>query len=62
MKDDMHGLGTTVPGPDGQYTNDQVHVFQHEDQSAARMIILEMSGVFSLGLVGALITCWNCWQ
>jgi len=61
MKDDMHGLGTTMPGPDGRYTEQQVHVFQSEDRSAARMIILLMSGVFSLGLVGATVVCLACW-
>lgn len=61
MKDTMHGLGTTMPGTDGRYTEQQVHIFQSEDRSAARMIILLMSAVFTLGLVGATIVSLACW-
>jgi hypothetical protein len=60
MKDDMHGLGTTMPGPDGKYPRNVIDVFQREDRSAARMIILLMSGVFTIGLIGATVTVLSC--
>lgn len=61
MAAEHHGLGTTMPGPDGQFTERQVHSFQLEDIAAAKSIILLMSCVFTLGLVGSILVCRACW-
>lgn len=62
MAAEHHGLGTTMPGPDGEFSADQIHAFQAEDTSAAKSIILLMSSVFTLGLVGSILVCRACWN
>ena len=62
MAAELHGLGTTTPGPDGMFASETVHAFQTEDKAAAKAIIFLMSGVFSLGLVGSMIISWACWK
>jgi hypothetical protein len=52
------GIGTTVPRTDGSFSRAQVEVFQAEDRTAAKSVILLMLGVFSLGLTGASIISW----
>lgn len=55
------GIGTTMPGQDGKYSQHQIDAFQSEDRAAGRAVILLMSGVFSLGLIMASTVCWACW-
>lgn len=58
-----HGIGTTIPeGPDGEFSERQIDVFQTEDRAGAKSIIFLMSGVFSLGLVGSMLVCRACWN
>lgn len=56
-----HGLGTTMPGPDGKYSSEQIHAFQSEDRAAGRSVILLMSAVFTIGLTGSILVCKACW-
>lgn len=62
MAAEHHGLGTTMPGPDGEFSDNQIHAFQSEDKAAAKSIILLMSCVFTLGLVGSMLVCRACWN
>jgi hypothetical protein len=56
-----HGIGTTMPGPDGTYTPDQIHAFQAEDRAAGRAVILLMTAVFTIGLTGSIIVTKAVW-
>lgn len=58
---EMHGIGTTIPAADGTFLPQQVELFQKEDQAGARSVILLMLGVFSIGLIGASIVCYQVW-
>lgn len=58
MHDKHAGLGTTMPGQDGKYSQHQVDAFQSEDRAAGRAVILLMSGVFSIGLIMASTVCY----
>ncbi|MFL5331556.1 MAG: hypothetical protein ACJ8C4_21920 [Gemmataceae bacterium] len=58
---DMHGIGTTIPAADGTFLPQQVDLFQKEDRAGARSVILLMLGVFSIGLIGSAITCYQVW-
>ncbi len=55
-----HGIGTTIPGPDGKYSTDQIHAFQSEDRSAAKAVIWLMTAVFMYGLCYMMVVCWFC--
>ncbi|MBX7105046.1 MAG: hypothetical protein K1X57_13250 [Gemmataceae bacterium] len=58
---DHHGMGTTMPGPDGKYSAAQIASFQSEDRAAGRAVILLMSAVFTIGLTGSILVCKACW-
>lgn len=58
----VFGLGTTMPGPNGQFSSQQIGSFQADDRAAGRAVILLMTFVFSLGLVGSSIIAFVCWQ
>jgi hypothetical protein len=59
---ELHGIGTTIPAADGNFLPQQVELFQQEDRAGAKSVILLMLCVFSLGLTGASIICYNIWQ
>ncbi len=62
MAAEHHGLGTTMPDRDGNFSPEQIHAFQKEDIAGAKSIILLMSCVFTLGLVGSILVCQACWN
>jgi hypothetical protein len=57
-----HGIGTTLPTDEGKFTPQQIETFQAEDRAGAKSVILLMLSVFSLGLVGSIIVCWQIWK
>ena len=58
---ELHGIGTTIPSGDGAFLPKHVELFQEEDRSAARAVIMLMFGVFSLGLMIFAIVCYSVW-
>ena len=56
------GIGTTMPDPEGKYSEHQIDAFQSEDRAAGRAVILLMSGVFTIGLIMASCVCYACWN